>query len=466
MFPASTFAARRAALADAVPGGLIVVLGNRPAPMNYPANLYPFRQDGTFRYLTGLDAPDLALALDADSGEGTLYGRDATLEDRVWDGERPTTRERADAAGLEATAPPERLEADVRAALEAGRAVHVLPPYRAEQRLRLAGLLGVAPDAVEPSEALLEAVIAQRLVKTDAEVAEIERAVAIADEMHRTAMWMAQPGRSEHEVAAAIESAAASRGSHLSFPAIVTVRGEVPHHKATGYVLREGDLLLHDAGCVAPGSGYASDVTRVSPVGGRFSERQRSVYDLVLEAQEACIEGCAPGVSFRDLHDLASRTLAAGLVDLGLLRGAVDDIVEAGAHAAFFHHGLGHPLGLDVHDLEGLGEDRVGYGDEATRSAQFGTQYLRFARALRPGHVMTVEPGLYFNRVLFEIWQAEGRHAEFVDYDEALRWVGFGGVRIEDDVLITEGGHRVLGPPIPKRPDEVEAVVSGGAVVA
>ena len=220
---------------------------------------------------------------------------------------------------------------------------------------------------------------------------------------------------------------------------------------------------MHDAGCVAPGSGYCSDVTRCSPVGGTFTGRQRDVYALVLQAQEAAIAACRPGASFRDVHFLAARTLAAGLVDLGLLRGDPDEAVAAGAHAAFFHHGLGHPMGLDVHDLEGLGEDRVGYGDEAARSDQFGTKSLRFARTLRPGHVMTVEPGLYFNRVLIETWAAESRFAEFVDYDRARQWLGFGGVRIEDDVLVTDDGHRVLGPAIPKRMDAVEAVVQAAA---
>jgi Xaa-Pro aminopeptidase len=463
LFSPDTYAARRAALAEAVPGGLIVLLGNETMPMNYAANPYPFRQDGSFRYYAGADAPGLALTLDADSGEATFYGREATIEDRVWDGERPSVAERAAAAGISSTAPPDALTGVVAAARQAGRVVHVLPPYRAAQRSRLAGLLGVAPEAVAPSDVLTDAVIAQRLVKTPQEIAEIEHAVGLADEMHRTAMWMAQPGRTEFEVAAAIESAATSRGSYLSFPAIVTVRGEVPHHRAGSHVLEEGELLLHDAGCVAPNSGYASDVTRVSPVGGAFSERQRAIYDLVLEAQEACIDGCAPGASFRDLHDLASRTLAAGLVDLGLLRGDVDELVDDGAHTLFFHHGLGHPLGLDVHDLEGLGEDRVGYADEATRSTQFGTKFLRFARELRPGYVMTVEPGLYFNATLIDLWHSEGRYADAVDYDEARKWVGFGGVRIEDDVLITDDGHRVLGPPIPKRPEDVEAVVQGGA---
>lgn len=462
MFSPATYAARRAALASAVPDGLIVLLGNDAAPMNYPANHYAFRQDGSFRYYAGANAPGLALTVDADSGEATLYGREATMEDRVWDGERPSVAERAAAADIPNTAPPEALAEAVRRARQSGRAVHVLPPYRGAQWLRLAELLDVPPDAVEVSDVLTDAVIAQRLVKTREEVGEIEHAISIADEMHRTAMWMARPGQTEFEVAAAVEAAATSRGSYLSFPAIITTRGEVPHHHAGNHVLEEGELLLHDAGCVAPDSGYCSDITRVSPVGGAFSERHRAIYDLVLKAQEACIDACAPGVAFREIHDLASTTLAAGLVDLGLLKGDPDDMVANGAHTLFFHHGLGHPMGLDVHDLEGLGEDRVGYAEEATRSTQFGTKYLRFARALQPGHVMTVEPGLYFNAVLIDLWRSEGRYADVVDYDEAQKWVGFGGVRIEDDVLITDDGHRVLGPDIPKQPEGVEAVVQSG----
>ncbi|WP_412063463.1 aminopeptidase P family protein [Rubrivirga sp. IMCC45206] len=462
MFDPSVYAARRSALTDALDGGLVVLLGNGPSPMNYAANLYPFRQDGSFRYYTGLDEPDLALTLDLDSGEATLYGREATMEDRVWDGERPSMGQRADAAGVPSVAPPAALAETIAAARSTGRTVHTLPPYRAEHRLWLAGLLGVDVSEVEASPALVDAVVAQRLVKTDAEVAEIEAALDILAEMHLAAMFMAQPGRTEHEVAAAMTGVAHSYGSHLSFPAIVTTRGEVPHHHASGHVLAAGDLLLHDAGCVAPGSGYAADITRCSPVGGTFTGRQRDIYALVLRAQTACIEACAPGVSFRDVHDLASRTLAAGLVDLGLLKGDIGEIVAAGAHALFFHHGLGHAMGLDVHDMEGLGEDRVGYADEATRSTQFGTKYLRFARALAPGHVMTVEPGLYFNKALIGLWKSENRHADLIDYAEAERWVGFGGVRIEDDILITDDGFRVLGPGIPKEIADVEEIVQAG----
>ncbi len=427
--------------------------------MNYASNHYAFRQDGSFRYYTGLNEPGLALTLDTASGAATLYGREATMEDRVWDGETPSMAHRAQHAGTEHLATPDDLAPAVALAQRDGRPVMVLPPYRGRQRLRLAELLGVGPSDVEASEALVDAVIAQRLVKTDDEVDEIEHAIGIAAEMHLTAMWMAQPGLSEYEVAAQMAAVAASHGSHPSFPIILTTRGEVPHHKASGHVLADGDLMLHDAGCVAPRTGYCSDITRVSPVGGTFSDRQRAVYDVVLDAQTAAIDICAPGTSFRHVHDLASHRIVLGLTRMGLLRGAPEDVVEAGAHALFFTHGLGHAMGLDVHDLEGLGEDRVGYGDEAQRSEQFGTKYLRFARDLQPGHVMTVEPGVYFNAALVDQWRAEKRHADFVNYAEVEKWLGFGGVRIEDDVLITDDGHRVLGPEIPKTPDDVEAAV-------
>lgn len=463
MFSPATYAARRAALAQSVGRGLVVLLGNEEAPMNYAGNVYPFRQDGSFLYYAGLDVPGLALTVDAETGAATLYGHDPTIDDVVWEGPLPSLAEHAAAAGAEHTAPPEGLASDVREAQRAGRPVHVLPPYRGAGRLRLAEVLDVAPGAVQPSDVLLDAVIVQRLVKSAEEVAEIERAVEIAAEVHRLAMRLAQPGRTEREVAAAMEGLALSRGSYPSFPIILTRRGEVLHGHPSDAVLEAGDLLLADAGAVAPKTRYAADVTRAAPVGGAFSERQRAVYEVVLRAQEAAVEACRPGALFRDVHRLACVDIARGLRDLGLMTGDPEEAVAAGAHALFFPHGLGHPLGLDVHDMEGLGEDRVGYDAEVQRSEQFGTRSLRYGRRIEPGHVMTVEPGVYLIDALIDQWEAEGRHAEFLDYDEIGRWRGLGGVRIEDDVLVTDGAPRVLGPPIPKAPDAVEAEVRAGA---
>ena len=460
MLSPHTYAARRAALADRI-GGLVVLLGNAPAPMNYAGNVYPFRQDGSFLYYAGLDEPGLALALDGDTGAATLYGHEPTMADVLWEGPLASMGERAARAGIARTAAPEALAEAVREAQRAGREVHVLPPYRGEHALRLGHVLGVAPEAVAPSRALIEAVVAQRLVKTDEEVAEIERAVAVAVEMHTAAMRMAQPGTSEREIAAEMEAVAARAGGFTSFPLIVTRRGEVLHNGASGAVLEAGDLLLHDGGAAAP-SRYVSDLTRVSPVGGSFAPRQRQVVRAVVAAQEAALAACAPGVSFREVHDLAARTLVEHLIEMGLMTGDPAEAVAAGAHALFFPHGLGHAMGLDVHDMEALGEDHVGYGAEASRSDQFGTAYLRFARPLAPGHVMTVEPGCYFIGPLVEQWRAEDCHPEFLRYGEIEKWVGLGGVRIEDDIVITADGHRVLGPPLAKTPETIEAVVRGG----
>ncbi|HEX9952399.1 MAG TPA: aminopeptidase P family protein [Rubricoccaceae bacterium] len=463
MFAPSVYAARRAALARAVGSGVIVILGHEDAPMNYPANVYAFRQDASFLYYGGHDAPGLALAIDAETGRTTLFGHDPTLDDVVWEGPLAGLADRAAAIGAEAHAAHEALDAAVREALRAGRTVHTLPPNRAEQRLRLADLLGLPPAEVRASDVLIDAVVAQRLVKTDAEIAEMEASLVLAAEVHALAMAGAQPGRTERGLAAAIEAHLGGAGSYPSYPVILTRRGEILHGHPTGAVLEAGDLLLVDAGAVSVGTRYASDLTRTMPVGGTFSERQRALYDVVLAAQTAAIEAMRPGVPFRDLHTLAARTITTGLADLGLMRGDPDEAVAAGAHALFFPHGLGHALGLDVHDMEGLGEDRVGYGDGFSRSEQFGTRYLRFARPLAEGYVMTVEPGVYFVGPLLDAWAAEGRHAAFIDYAEADAWRGTGGIRIEDNVLVTPAGHRVLGPPVPRTADAVEAAVRAGA---
>ncbi|MFN3597231.1 MAG: aminopeptidase P family protein [Rubricoccaceae bacterium] len=462
-FPPQTYVARRATLARAVGRGLVVLPGHAHAPMNYAGNVYPFRQDGSFLYYAGLDAPGLALTLDAESGEATLFGHDPTMDDVVWEGPLPPLAERAAAAGIRRTAPLAALAEAVAAAQGAGRTVHLLPPYRAETRLALARALGAAPDALPVSEALVAAVVAQRLVKSGEEVAEIERALEIAAAMHRLAMRHAQPGRTEQQVAGAMEGLALAEGSYPSFPIILTRRGEVLHNHPTAAHLETGDLLLADAGAVSPAGRYAADVTRVAPVGGRFSERQRMLYDVVLAAQEAAIEGMRPGVPFRDLHLRAARVIADGLTALGLMRGDPAEAVAEGAHALFFPHGLGHALGLDVHDMEALGEDRVGYDAAHRRAEQFGLRALRFARPLAPGHVVTVEPGVYLIGPLVAQWRAARRHAAFLNYDAIETWVGLGGIRLEDDVLVTEAGARVLGPAIPKAPAAIEAEVQAGA---
>ena len=340
-----------------------------------------------------------------------------------------------------------------------GVQIHYLPPYREDRTLQLARLLDAAPDAAlaGASKELVRAVAAQRSVKTAAEIAEIEEAIGISREMYAAAMAAIAPGRTEAEIAGALMSPALQRDRQPSFNPIVSVHGEVLHNTSYANTLRDGELLLIDSGTESPYF-YASDITRTFPVSGRFETRQREVYEVVLGAQMATIAAASPSRTNRDLHMVAARTIAGGLKDLGLMQGDVDEAVAAGAHALFFPHGIGHMMGLDVHDLEDLG-DVVGYSEGEVRSTQFGLNFLRLARRLEPGFVITVEPGVYFVPALIERWRGEGRHRDFIRYDRVAELIGFGGIRIEDDVLITDSGHRVLGPSIPKSIDEVEAAL-------
>ncbi len=451
MFAPETYRARRAELARRVGAGLVFIPGNGHAPAFYRANAYPFRQDGTFRYYAGIDRADLALVVDADTGESTLYGTDATLEDVIWTGPQPSTADLGAQAGFTDTRPHTALAPVLAEAIRSGRTVHTLPAYRPEHTAAL-------PAPVAPSEALIAAVVAQREIKTDEEVAELERALAVSASMYRVAMGMTRPGLREQDIAAAVAGVALAEGEGLSFGMICTVRGEIFHLERADGVLEDGQLFLLDSGALAR-SGYASDVTRTWPVSGRFSARQRAVYEIVLQAQQAGIDASCVGTPYRDVHLAAARVIAVGLTDLGLMRGDPDEAVAAGAHALFFPHGFGHQIGLDVHDLEALGETYVGYGEGFARADQFGLAYLRMAKPLRAGHVVTAEPGVYFIPALVEAWRAEGRHAAFIDYDAVMPYVGFGGIRIEDDVLVTEAGPRVLGPGIPKAVADVEAAV-------
>ncbi|WP_022835198.1 aminopeptidase P family protein [Salisaeta longa] len=458
MFDASEYTARRRTLLDTLDEGLVVLLGNGPSPQNYADNLYPFWQDSTVMYYAGVDRPKVAVALDVESGAVTLYGDDPSLDDVVWMGPQPALEDRAARAGIEATAPWAQLAADVQTAQAGGRTVHLLPPYRAAHRQTWANLLAVAPAAVDEhvSEPLIRAVVAQRSVKSAAEVTEIERAVRTTARMHTTAMRMAAPGVHERTIAGRLEGIARASGGRLAFSMTCSVHGEVLHNHHQTDTLADGDLLLVDAGATAP-SYYAGDITRTMPVSGAFTTKQRAIYEAVLAAQHTALAQLRPGVPFRDVHLAAARTLTEHLQSIGLMMGDVEASVQAGAHALFFPHGLGHMMGLDVHDMEGLGEAYVGYTEAYTRSEQFGLSALRLARPLAEGFVVTVEPGCYFIPALIDRWKADDRHTSFINYGAVEAFRSLGGVRIEDDVLITSDGYRVLGPPIPKAPEEVLA---------
>ena len=457
---AMTYRDRRRQLREAVPGGEILILGNLPISRNYADCHLPFRQDSNLLYFTGISQAGLALAIGED-GSATLYGPAAHPDDLVWFGPRPSLPELAEGAGIANCGSDEELAARLQSLRALGGDVHYLPPYRADRVLQLATLLGADPAAVVggASAALIRAVVALRSIKSTAEVAEIEDALAVTAEMYRAALAVAKPGLSEAAVMAALQAPALARERQLSFSPIVTIRGEVLHNEGYGNLLEAGNLLLIDSGAESP-MGYAGDITRTFPVAGRFAPEQRDIYEVVLAAQLAAIAAASPEATNRDVHLTAARTIASGLREIGLMRGDVDEAVAAGAHALFFPHGIGHMLGLDVHDMEDLG-DAVGYPEGEARSTQFGLNFLRLAKRLEPGFVITIEPGVYFIPALIDRWRREGRHAEFIRYDRVQAFRSFGGVRIEDDILITDDGSRVLGPGIPKSVQEIEATTRG-----
>jgi len=461
MFEAATYAARRRGLAEQVGNGVILLMGHDEAAMNFAANVYPFRQDSTFLYYTGLDEPDLAVWLDVDAGTEALYGPEADPDAVVWTGPRPSLRDHADRAGIAEVGRWAELESAARKARRAGRAIRYVPAYRAQTQLKLAAVLDVPVKQVASGACgeLIRAVVAQRSIKSAEEVRRIEHAIDITAQMQVAAMLQVWPGCVERQIVGCVEDIARVAGGRCSFPTIFSVRGEILHNPYYDNVLQAGQIAVHDCGAEEPGH-YAGDITRTIPIGGRFDSRQREVYRLVLETQERAIEAVRPGVEFRAIHRQACINLAEGLKGLGLMKGDAEDAVTAGAHALFFPCGLGHMMGLDVHDMEGLGEDYVGYTETIRRSDQFGLRSLRLARALEPGFVVTVEPGVYFIGELIDRWRAERRHTAFIDYERVEAYRGFGGVRVEDDVLVTETGCRVLGPPIPKAIDEVEALTS------
>ena len=459
MFAAETYIERRRRLKHELSDGIVLFLGHCESARNYADNPYPFRQDSSFLYFWGLNTPGLAALIDLDEGTEVLFGTDPTVDEVVWTGPLPSLEERARRIGVSTHAPIDQLADRLQHAQEQGRPIHFLPQYRPNGRQQMQRLLDIPVGQVNDhtSEALIRAVVAQRSVKSDEEVAEIEAAVDIAHAMHTNVMRNTAPGVPERTVAGDLWGLTRSRGGWLSFQPTVSVHGEVLHNTISDRPMQAGELTLCDAGAETT-SNYASDITRVTPVSGTFSDRQRDIYRVVLQAQERAIEAIQPGVPFKQIHLQAARDMTASMKQLGFMRGDVDEAVAAGAHALFFPHGLGHMMGLDVHDMEGLGEDYVGYDATTERSDQFGLNSLRLARPLETGFVLTVEPGVYFIPALIDQWKAEGRHAAFVNYDKFEAFKDFGGIRIEDDVLVTTDGHRTLGPPIPKQVEEVEAL--------
>ena len=461
MFKKDTYIKRREALKNSNLRGVALILGNVGSPMNYLANTFHFRQDSSFLYFFGLDFPGLAGVIDFDSGEEIIFGDDVDMEDIIWMGPQVSLQENAAKAGVVKTAPYKKLFDFAADAIKKGRKIHFLPPYRAENKMILEKLLGISAQRIQDfaSVELIKAIVNLRSIKEPVEIEEIRKACAIGYEMHVTAMKMAKPGVWEQKIAGALEGIANSNGGMVSFPIILSQNGETLHNHDHSKYLKTGKLMLTDAGAETS-LHYASDFTRTVPVGGKFTTKQREIYDIVLAANNKAKELTQPGITYLSVHLAAAEVIASGLKELGLMKGDVKEAVRNGAHAMFFPHGLGHMLGLDVHDMEDLGQIYVGYNDEIRPVDQFGTAYLRLGRKLEPGFVITNEPGIYFIPALIDKWKNEKINTNFINFEKVNEYRDFGGIRLEDDIWVTEKGSEILGQRVPIVPEEVEKIVS------
>jgi len=451
LFEPSVYKARRAALiqklaAMGIHDGVALFPGNRESPMNYADNTYRFRQDSSFLYYFGLAEPGMAAAIDLASEKSVLFADDISLDDMVWTGPKASVREQADSAGIDAAEPLSTLSGFC-----AAKRMLYLPPYRMDIQAQLAELTGVALGAVPggASMELIRAVIAMREIKEDREIERIERAVDCSIDMHLAVITTAKPGMSEAQLMALAYREALTGGGMPSFPPIATTCGAVLHNHGYGNTLTDGGLFLLDAGAETD-DGYSGDLTSTFPIGRRYNDRQRAVYQIVLDAGRAASQAIAPGVPYRQAHFAAARVIAQGLKGLGLMKGDMEAAVADGAHALFFPHGVGHQMGLDVHDLEALGEIHVGYPEGEHKSAQFGLKSLRMAKPVRAGMVLTVEPGIYFIEGLIDIWKREGKFTQYINYAELESWRALGGFRNEEDWLVSQSGARRLGKPFDK----------------
>lgn len=456
MFKAEIYIQRRALLKKSVGSGIILLLGNDESPMNYADNTYHFRQDSSFLYFFGLSFPGLTGVIDCDSGEETIFGDDFTVEDFVWMGPQPAVAVRAATVGVKNSAPKAKLPLLLEKARSQDRRIHFLPPYRPENKIKLFELLGILPAEAkaESSLELIMGVVNQRNHKSPEEIAEIDRAVSISVDMHITAMRMVRPGVRESEIAAAVQAVAVASGGQIAFPIIATINGQTLHNHYHGNTLESGRMFLLDIGAEME-SGYGGDLSSTVPIDPHFTDRQRDIYNICLESHNRAIEMLKPGIPFREVYLESARVIVRGMKDLKLMKGDVDSAVEAGAHALFFPCGLGHMMGFDVHDMEDLGEVYVGW-DGKPKPTQFGIKSLRLGRPLEPGFVLTIEPGIYFIPELIDQWRKKDHNTAFINYDKVEEYRNFGGIRNEENFLITSEGYRLLGKPKPKSISEVE----------
>lgn len=459
MFNKETYINRRNRLKQLVKSGIIIFFGNNESPANYPANGYsPFRQDSSFLYYFGLERDGLVGIIDIDEGTETLIGNDVDIEDIVWLGAVSSIHEMAESTGVGSTAPMKSLKIICNNALRQKRRIHFLPPYRHDTMIQIFDLLGIHPNQQKEAASLelIKAVVKMRSVKEQQEIDEIEQACGIGYRMHTTAMKLTKPGLTEKYIGGQVDGVANSYGMKVSFPTIFTQHGEIMHGCPSWNTLESGRLVLCDAGAENRNS-YCSDNTRTYPVNGKFTQRQLEIYSIVEACHDHALEIAKPGVRWYDVHMSVCRLMTERLKEIGLMKGDVDEAVNTGAHAMFLPHGLGHMMGMDVHDMEGLGQNHVGFDEETRPSTQFGTNCLRMGRRLEKGFVVTDEPGIYFIPALIDDWKARELHTDFINYDMLETYKDFGGIRIEDDILITDDGCRFLGKKrIPYHPEDVE----------
>lgn len=432
-------------------------MGNDECGMNYKDNWYPYRQDSCFLYYFGINLAGLASVIDTETGEETIFGNDLSMDDIVWTGPQPSVAEMAAEVAVSTTAPYKNIETVIRKAITNGRKIHFIPPYRAQNKIKIAQWLNIAVNAVNDSASipLIKAIVSQRSYKEDCEIAEMNIAAAISADMHLAAMRYAKPGMKEFEVMAKVKEIAYANNGSLSFHPIVTIHGETLHNVYAGNTLKEGQMVLCDAGA-ANDMNYAGDLTCTFPAGKKFTQQQKEVYEIVLHAHTSSVAMLKPGVLYKDVYLNAAQKIVEGMQQLGIMKGDAAEAVAAGAHAMFFQCGLGHMIGLDVHDMEDLGEPYVGYTEMLKKSTQFGIKSLRLGRALETGFTLTVEPGVYCIPQLMDNWKAENKFAEFINYDTLEKFRHFSGIRVEEDYLITETGSRLLGKKLPMAVDEVE----------
>ncbi len=458
MFQSKTYIERRKKLAEIVGSGIILFLGNDESPMNYTDNTYRFRQDSTFLYYFGIQHPGIAAVIDIDNSTEIIFGNDYTIDDIVWMGPQPTIADRAVLCGVTRAKSLTNLSTFLVAVQKKKQHIHFLPVYRPENKIKLQNLLGVSPDLISEkfSLELVKAVVSQREIKTKEEIIEINKAVDISVDMHIAAARFAKPGMLEAEIAAEVHKIALAAGGDIAFPIIATKNGQTLHNHYHGNKISKGDMCLVDAGYETP-MGYAGDLSSTFPVSKTFSSEQKEIYQITLAAHQAAVYALEYRKPFRNAHIAACKSIFDGLKTLGFTKGDTNEAIAEGAHALFFPCGTGHMMGLDVHDMEDLGEVWVGY-DGLPKSTQFGLKSLRLAKPLQAGHVFTIEPGIYFIPELIDLWQSQNKFTNFINWGKVNSCRNFGGIRNEENFVMTVSGAKLLGKPKPKTIEEVEAL--------